>query len=158
MEERRLDEIIYAEITAPPERGFQGLLKGFMFAMTVVGALDIFRIMPITPETQTLTLKLSFGCALIGFAWGLQNEQRRVDIIFNEHAANGWQRFGLFGHRALVSRAPQTIGEGLAKGLMFSTTCMIFTANHLETSTILKVIVAATVLGGMWGARNEMRR
>jgi hypothetical protein len=158
MEERDLDRRIFDEIFSLPQRGFQGLLKGFMFSIAFFSALDISYIAPFSAENKSFQLKVCFCCAVIGYALGLRNESRQPPIIILDEASlPTLHRLGLFGRRALASRAPQTLSEGLVKGLMFSTTMMILASNHLETSTILKIILAATVLGGMWGARNGLR-
>ena len=159
MQEQNRDQDIYDVIFSAPRRGFEGLMKGFMFAAAFCGTLDFAGIISFKPESKNFYLGLYFGSALIGYGFGLRNESRQPNIIIlNEQALPALQRIGLFGQRALASRAPQTPSEGLVKGLMFSTTAMIFASNHLEISTILKIILAATVLCGMWGAGNQLRR
>lgn len=159
MQEQNRDQDFYDALFSAPRRGFEGLMKGFMFASTFCGALDLAGIISFKPESKNFYLGLYFGAALLGYGWGLRNESREPNIIIiNEEALPTLRRIGLFGQRALASRPPQTLYHGLFKGVMFSTVLTLFASTHLETSTILKLVVGATALCGAWGAQNQLRR
>jgi len=143
-------------IFSAPRNGFMGFVKGFSFGFALLGGLDILRLIKFRDENKFFHQGISFAFALFGTAWGLREESRQpIRIIINEHNASLRERIGLFWDRAQAVRAPRSGAEGLAKGLTFSMLLLIFSEPYMSFSNAVKLVLAATVLGGMLGFYNE---
>jgi hypothetical protein len=156
MQDQEFDRDIFNDLFSMPRRGAAGFIKGLLVSSTFLGAVDMLGIINLSEWDKLFIRKLYLGFALIGYGLGVQHEEpiptfpRRLEASFNP-----LQRVGLFMRRAVATRAPQTVGEGLAKSFILSNATMMFADEYLSVKNGIKLFAILSSLLGAWGYLNQ---